>query len=128
MKHRLMDLLACPLDKSWPLELEVLEEEKESDEISLPIENKYTKVICNYYCNYKKFLLVETSEDGDEKIKNPEEIEKNVTLKDCKDCFQIEIQNGKLYCSKEKTHVYEIKEGIPIMLSQDQIEEIYGKK
>ena len=122
-----MDLLACPLDKSWPLELEIHEEE-ETGKIRLPIENKYTKVICNYYCNFKKFLLVEISENGDEKIKNQKEIEKNVTLKDCDKCFQIEIQRGTLYCSKEKTHVYDIKEGIPIMLSQDQIEEIYGKK
>jgi uncharacterized protein YbaR (Trm112 family) len=128
MKHRLMDLLACPLDKSWPLKLEIIEEETEEQEISLPIENKFTDVICNFYCNFKKFNLVNTQEDGSEEIKSKEEIAQHVTLNDCKSCFQIEIQSGKLYCSAKEEHIYEIKEGIPIMLSQDQIEELYGKK
>ncbi|MCG3221933.1 MAG: hypothetical protein H7641_11190 [Candidatus Heimdallarchaeota archaeon] len=129
MKHRLMDLLACPLDKSWPLKLEILEEEMEKEEIPLPIENKFTNVICSFYCNFKKFILVNLLEDESEETKTKEEIERHVTLKDCKNCFQIEIQSGKLYCSEEKDkHIYEIKEGIPIMLSKDQIEELHGKK
>jgi uncharacterized protein YbaR (Trm112 family) len=68
-------------------------------------------------------------EDEGEEVKSKEEIEKHVTLKDCKNCFQIEIQSGKLFCSEKKDeHIYEIKEGIPIMLSKEQIEELYGKK
>ena len=129
MKHRLMDLLACPIDKSWPLELEIIEEERNQEDIPIPIANKNTNVICGFYCNFKKFVLVELSEDGDEITKSKEDIGKQVTLEDCKNCFQIEIQSGKLYCSEAKyKHVYEIKEGIPIMLSQDQIEELYGRK
>ena len=129
MKHRLLDLLACPLDKSWPLELEIIKEEKEQQEIPLPIANKSTNVICNFYCNFKKFVLVTILKDGSEEIKSIEEITKHVTLEDCKDCFQIEILIGNLYCSEKKEeHIYEIKEGIPIMLSQEQIEELYGKK
>ena len=129
MKHRLMDLLACPLDKSWPMELEIFEKETEQEEIPLPIENKLTGVICNFYCNFKKFTLVNLLEDESEETKTKEEIKKHVTMKDCKNCFQIEIQGGKLYCSEEREkHIYDVKEGIPIMLSQDQIEELYGKK
>jgi len=127
MKHRLMDLLACPLDKKWPLKLEIIEEEKESEEIPLPEENPQTKVICNYYCNFKNVLLVEISKDGSEEIKTSDEIAKTVTLNDCKNCFQIEIEKGTLYCpDSDESHSYNIKEGIPIMLTPEQIEEIYG--
>ncbi len=127
MKHRLMDLLACPLDKKWPLKLEIIEEKKEIEEILLPVENPQTKVICNYYCNFKNALLVKISKDGSEEIKASDEIAKSVTLDDCKECFQIEIQKGTLHCpNSEKSHSYNIKEGIPIMLTPEQIKEIYG--
>ena len=127
MKHRLMDLLACPLDKKWPLKLEIIEEEKETEEIPLPAENPQTKVICNYFCNFKNILLVNTKEDGSEEVKTSEEIAKTVSLSDCKECFQIEIQKGILHCPDEnKSHSYNIKEGIPIMLTPEQIKEIYG--
>jgi uncharacterized protein YbaR (Trm112 family) len=129
MKHRLMDLLACPIDKSWPLKIEIEEEEIESETIPIPLENAQTNVICNYFCNFKQYFLVNINEDSSEIVKNIEEIKGNVTINDCKECFQIEIQKGKIYCSKdEANHVYNIKEGIPIMLTSEQIEELYGRK
>ena len=48
MKYRLMDLLACPSDKSWPLKLEVIEETMEEEVIKLPSENPDTGVICGF--------------------------------------------------------------------------------
>ncbi|MCG3215150.1 MAG: hypothetical protein KAS63_00385 [Candidatus Heimdallarchaeota archaeon] len=129
MKHRLMDLLACPVDKEWPLKLEIIEVERESEEVPLPLENTLTKVICNYYCNYKQFTLVNIGEDGSEELKSADEIDKVVNLNDCKDCFQIEIKSGKLQCiNKEETHLYNIKDSIPIMLTPEQIEKIYGNR
>lgn len=128
MKHRLMDLLACPIDKSWPLELEIEEEVEETESISLPLKNPKTGVICGFYCNYKKYMLVKTDNQGEEITKSQEEIGKTVTLDDCKKCFQIEIQSGKIQCISDENHKYAIKEGIPVMLSQEKIEEIYGKR
>lgn len=128
MKHRLMDLLACPLDKGWPLKLEIKEETIEDEIVSLPAENQKTKVICNFYCNYKQFMLISINGDEIEKVKPLTLIKKHVTLKDCEECFQIEIVSGTLNCPTDENHKYRIKEGIPIMLSPEQIKEIYGKK
>lgn len=127
MKHRLMDLLACPLEKAWPLKLEILEEEIESEIIPIPEENQQTKVICNFYCNYKQYYLVNIDGENEE-VKLLNEISKNVTLDDCQECFQIEILEGKLFCSKDESHSYDIKEGIPVMLTEEQIKQIYGKR
>lgn len=123
-----MDLLACPVDKSWPLKLEIFEDSEDKEEFPLPLENSQTGVICNYFCNFKQYTLVDLNEDGEEIVKSKDDISKNVTLDDCQECFKIEIEKGQLYCSADNTHTYEIKEGIPVMLTQQQIEEIYGKK
>lgn len=128
MKYRLMDLLACPLDKDWPLKLEIIEKEMEAESISIPNVNTKTEVVCNFYCAYKEFFLVDVQDDNTETEKSVELISKTVKVADCKECFQIEIQKGSLLCSKNSSHIYEIKEGIPVMLTSEQIEEIYGKK
>ena len=128
MKHRLMDLLACPIDKSWPLKLEISEEETISEEIPIPKQNEQTEVICNYFCNFKQFQLIEITNNGEEKVKLVDEIRKNVTLKDCKECFQIDIISGRLSCSVDENHQYKIKESIPVMLTEQQLKEIYGRK
>ncbi|MCE7741637.1 MAG: hypothetical protein GOP50_04200 [Candidatus Heimdallarchaeota archaeon] len=128
MKHRLMDLLACPIDKSWPLKLEITQEVKEDEIISLPLENPDTGVICGFFCNFKQFMLVTVDGKGEEAAKSITQIKEYVNLDDCKQCFQIDILNGKIFCSEDKNHEYAIKEGIPVMLSKEKIEEIYGKR
>ncbi len=125
MKQRLMDILACPIDKAWPLKLTIKEESLEND-IQIPEKNNETKVICRYYCNYKNYFLVEKDH---ETAKSFEEIKKNVTVEDCRKCFSHEIIAGEIICPNNKNeHRYEIKESIPIMLSPSQKKEIYGKK
>jgi len=121
-----MDLLACPIDKAWPLKLEIEEQEEEQTQIPVPLENQHTHVICSYYCEYKKYFLVDIKEDLTEEVKTIDEINKHVSKKDCVNCFQIEIKKGKLYCTENKEHVYDIKEGIPVMLTPQQIKELYG--
>ena len=123
-----MDLLACPLDKDWPLKLEITEQDTEVEPISLPGVNTKTGVVCNFYCYFKKFYLIDVNDDGVEVEKSLEIISKSITVENCKECFQIEIQKGRLLCSKDNDHIYEIKEGIPVMLTSEQLEEIYGKK
>lgn len=122
-----MDLLACPLDKSWPLKLEIIEQEIEEN-VNIPNVNSKTNVVCNFYCDFKKFFLVDIDENGEERVKQQEIISKHVTVDDCSKCFQTEILKGRILCSENESHIYEIKEGIPIMLTSEQIEEIYGKK
>ena len=128
MKYRLMDLLACPLDKDWPLKLEIIEQTKDKEHLSPPNANSKTGVVCNFYCHFKNFFLINTDDKGIEEEKPLELISQNVNFKDCKECFQIEIQKGRIICTREHSHIYEIKEGIPVMLTSEQIEEIYGKK
>ncbi len=123
-----MDLLACPIDKSWPLKLEITREINEEETISLPLENPKTGVICGFYCNFKQFMLVTVDNKGEEKTKSLAAIKENVNLEDCTNCFQIDIQSGRIFCNEDKKHEYEIKEGIPVMLSKEKIEEIYGKR
>jgi len=122
-----MDLLACPVEKGWPLKLEILKESKEKEELDIPLVNNETQVVCRYYCNYKKYKLVEIK-GKKEQLKSLEEIKKHVTVEDCKNCFQVEVEEGNLYCPEDSKHVYKIKEGIPIMLTPEQIQEIYGGK
>ncbi|MHA1218435.1 MAG: Trm112 family protein [Candidatus Heimdallarchaeaceae archaeon] len=128
MKHRLMDLLACPIDKSWPLKLEIAEEVRTLEKISIPLQNEQTEVVCNYYCNFLQFQLIEISDNGEERIKEIDEIKKHVSLKECQECFKIEIQSGKLYCSHDENHQFDIKESIPVMLTEQQLKKIYGRK
>ena len=92
----------------------------------MPTANEKTGVICQYYCAYKKFFFVTNPNSDSEVTKSLEEISKHVTLNDCKECFKIEIITGKLLCKANKEHNYEIKEGIPIMLTKEQKKELYG--
>ncbi len=109
--------------------LEVIEETKISDLVKIPEASKKTQVVCNYYCNLKTFYLVELKENGSEIVKDLEDIKREVTIEDCKQCFQIEINKGKLICKDDPdNHIYEVKEGIPVMLSKEQIADLYGKK
>ena len=73
-------------------------------------------------------MLVTVNDEGEEITKSLQAIGEQVSLEDCKQCFQIDIQKGKILCNEDSNHVYEIKEGIPVMLSKEKIEEIYGKR
>ncbi|MHA1116286.1 MAG: Trm112 family protein [Candidatus Heimdallarchaeaceae archaeon] len=127
MKHRLLDLLACPVEKGWPLKLKIQNEEPEEEELDIPVVCDETQVVCKYYCNFKNYLLVVDS-GSEERFKPIDEIKKHVTVEDCKNCFQVDITQGLLYCPVDEEHVYKIKDGIPIMLTKEQIDEIYGGK
>ncbi len=129
MKHRLMDLLACPIDKSWPVKLKIEKETCEEKENLIPKANESTGVVCRYYCNFKNFFLVINDENEEEKAKEKKVIADTVTIEDCKKCFQIEIIEGTITCVKNPDeHYFEIKESIPVMLTTKQKEEIFGKR
>ncbi|MFP3313115.1 MAG: Trm112 family protein [Thermocladium sp.] len=97
MKYRLMDVLACPYDKTFPLRLVVLSENVKDRE--------YTGKVpfCELYCAYKGMNI----KDMEDPSKAP-----------CAECYKHEIGEGILYC--EKCHRwYPIKEDIPILLPDE---------
>ncbi|MBO3839378.1 MAG: Trm112 family protein [Thermoproteota archaeon] len=93
MKYRLMDLLACPIDKDFPLKLIVFQEEERS------IEFKHDSIVCELYCGLKTAYVKETGLSVDE----------------CNKCMKREILNGILICNK-CSRWYPIVDEIPQLL------------
>ncbi len=96
MKYRLMDLLACPMCKHFPLKLIVIEEE-DYPERSLP----GTPPLCELYCGYRGKYLKKLKESPP-----------------CQECIKKEVRTGVLYC-KKCGRWYPIIDGIPHMLPDD---------
>ncbi|RLG00249.1 MAG: Trm112 family protein [Thaumarchaeota archaeon] len=89
MKYRLMDLLACPICKNFPLELIVFSEG--------PIKGKFSWSRCEEYCGFEGKRIEEITEFK------------------CDDCFKREIKEGILICNK-CGRWYPIIDEIPHML------------
>ncbi|MGB9729502.1 MAG: Trm112 family protein [Thermoprotei archaeon] len=94
MKYRLMDLLACPICKHWPLELIPFTENRYNYE-NLPNKIPY----CKDYCGLNKAKISELKIDQ----------------LNCKECVTHEIAEGILICN-QCGRWYPITEEIPIML------------
>lgn len=94
MKYRLMDLLACPICKRFPLKLIVLEEKKRDEGVKPP------KNTCEEYCGYKRIWVRELPE------------------KPCVECYSVEVVEGVLICP-ECNRWYPIMEEIPHMLPDE---------
>ncbi len=94
MKLRLMDILACPYDKHFPLELYELSRTRYPErEVKIK-----EKPLCELYC----------AREG----KRIEELDREP---DCVECLKEEIVDGVLYCPK-CGRWYPIIEEIPILL------------
>ncbi|RLE80798.1 MAG: Trm112 family protein [Thermoprotei archaeon] len=96
MKYRLMDLLACPYCKKFPLELYVLEE-NEYPERKLTLE----KPVCELYCGLLRKHLKEMSESPP-----------------CDECIKKEVSYAAIYCS-ECGRWYPVRDEIPILLPDE---------
>ncbi|MCD6154460.1 MAG: Trm112 family protein [Candidatus Verstraetearchaeota archaeon] len=97
MKYRLMDILACPICKHFPLELYVFDEKKYSYNIKLE-----KKVLCEEYCglNYKFIRDLDPAKLN------------------CKACLEREVNEGLLVCP-QCNRWYPIIEEIPHMLPDE---------
>ncbi|MCD6235379.1 MAG: Trm112 family protein [Thaumarchaeota archaeon] len=93
MKYRLMDLLACPVCKHFPLTLYVFN----TRETEAPPNPKK----CELYCGYHSAWIEEIGEEPR-----------------CEECWRKEIVNGLLYCEK-CGRWYPIEDEIPRMLPDD---------
>jgi len=98
MKYRLLDLLACPIDKHFPLELIVLEEVKPREE-----KERY-KPLCEKYCGFHRKMV--------------EELDSESLARDCAQCLSKEIVRGVLRCP-ECGRWFPIIEEIPHMLPDE---------
>ena len=93
MKYRLLDLLACPICKHFPLVYYVFSEREVERSIG-----DQKKPLCELYCAYKKVNVKEAKEELP-----------------CEECFRKEIVDGLLYCPQCKRW-YPIIDEIPRML------------
>ncbi|MDW8033762.1 MAG: Trm112 family protein [Nitrososphaerota archaeon] len=96
MKYRLMDLLACPIDKDFPLKLFVFQEEERN------IDFKYESIICELYCGLKTAYVRDAG----------------LSIDECNRCMKREILNGILVCNK-CDRWYPIVDEIPQLLPDE---------
>ncbi len=92
MKYKLVDILACPECKNYPLELHV----KEISKIANKSESG-TKPECELFCSYLNKEI------------------KSLTNAPCAECNTIEIKGGYFICNK-CNRWYPIVDGIPELL------------
>ncbi|MEM0118415.1 MAG: Trm112 family protein [Conexivisphaerales archaeon] len=96
MKYRLMDLLACPIDKAFPLKLTVIAEEKGK-------EVQRDKIGCELYCSFKDTMLKDPPADW---------------VSNCRICIGINIKEAVLICPT-CGRWYPVLEAIPRMLPDE---------
>ncbi len=89
MKYRLVDILACPVCRNFPLELLVFEEAAR-----YVVENATQ---CELYCSFHRGMV------------------RDLQKTRCRECYSYEITNGLLLCNK-CGRWYPVIDEIPIML------------
>jgi len=97
MKYRLMNVLACPYDKTFPLRLVVVKRAEHP-------ERQYTwprKPFCEEYCSYRDLKVKE----------HPDALP-------CEECHRWEIETGVIYCPT-CGRWYPIIEEMPRMLPDE---------
>ena len=97
MKYRLMDILACPICKHFPLKLCVFNENKYGYTIDFK-----DKILCEEYCALKENFI---------KNLDPSTL-------DCATCLEREVSEGILVC-ENCGRWYPIIDEIPHMLPDD---------
>ena len=96
MRYWLLDILACPMCKNFPLELHVFDEKLEEGDVKLE------RVPCELYCGLQNITITK-------------EVDKTELLKKCRECMKINIVNALLVCKKCQRW-YPVIDEIPHML------------
>jgi len=97
LRYRLMDILACPICKAFPLELLVLEASKGEPK-------RREKVGCELYCVYNGGMIGE--------LRRPD------LVRDCEVCFSYELREASLSCPN-CGRWYPVMDSIPHMLPDE---------
>ncbi|MEM0014797.1 MAG: Trm112 family protein [Zestosphaera sp.] len=92
MRHPLLNLLACPMCKGFPLKLYVVESRVEEKEYSV------SKPFCDHYCGRVEKLITDVDSSS----------------LDCSSCVREDVLHGVLVCGK-CGRWYPIINGIPFM-------------
>lgn len=104
LKLRVLDLLRCPLDESWPLMVHIFDSRKLETAPTLPHQDDNSGVVCRDYCAKKDLDLTQKAQRTQVDY-----------LTDCQDCLATEIVAGVIQCPNCQTF-FPIIEEIPIML------------
>ena len=96
MRYALLNLVACPMCKHFPLELYVFETREDVKTYNV------SKPFCDFYCGYLR--------------KNVRDLEEEPP---CEECLKKEIAAGVLYCP-HCGRWYPIINGIPLMYPDDK--------
>jgi len=115
VKERILDVLVCPYDKTWPLKIHIFEEKK-LEGLNFPKPDERSGVICKFYCPKKGIKLVEKN-DKDE-LELLEEAKTIDYEKDCKKCLSKEVIAGMIECP-ECHSFYPIIGEIALMLKSE---------
>jgi uncharacterized protein YbaR (Trm112 family) len=96
MRYWLLDILACPMCKNFPLALYIFDKKEEEGDIKLE------RVPCELYCGLQNMRITN-------------EVDKKELLKKCLRCMKINIVNALLVCEK-CYRWYPVIDEIPHML------------
>ena len=96
MRYALLNLLACPMCKNFPLKLYVFERK------TIEKHFKVKKPFCDLYCGLKESYIKDL----------------NVNELNCDECVRIDIISGVIVCNK-CGRWYPIMEEIPILLPDE---------
>lgn len=95
MRYWLLDILACPMCKHFPLDLYVFDERLEDSKMDVK------EVPCELYCGYRRMRLEGVDREGHRRT--------------CEECMRHIVVNGLLVCPK-CGRWYPIMDEIPHML------------
>ncbi len=107
MRYRLIDLLACPHDKHWPLKLVVVEKETQED-MPIPKFIKENELACEEFCGREELFLNDATT---KKLLSS-------AVHPCISCYKDEIITGILICD-ECNRWFPIRETIPELLPDE---------
>ncbi len=118
MQIRLLDILADPDTKTWPLQLVIFEKTATEREIRAPPYEE-TGLYCRFYCALHDVFFVK--EEAGKEIRIPKkDWTKQIDIKECKTCIKEEIVEGVLISQRKgRKQWFPIVDEIPIMFPDE---------
>ena len=120
MQLRLLDILADPNTKDWPLKLHVFKETIKEREINAPPYPE-TGLYCRFYCAKNNYFFIKNPGDEKEEWKDKNEWNEEITIQQCKECIKKEIIEGVLISERKNgtKQWFPIVDEIPVMFPDE---------